>query len=275
MNGTRCVAFACVFAISTLANAQSEATGYGWLDADTGYYRSDHGGTGFKYLEAAGSRLGWKWMERWRSFSYGAMYAPGEKSSATWSAGVRYADGPFSASLAYTRLRHPAGIAALYPYPAVGISAFLGQTVAVVDPLTGAVTDRYAAGVFGAGSQPVLTIGVQWKIGSISLVGNAASTTFNGVGRPSVMRAIEIGGTAQLSPVWLSAVGYQHASFEDSGWHQLTAGVAYSLSNWAAVYLSGDYLQSSGNGRGGMGYGAGPWSMSRQADIRMGMQMKF
>lgn len=310
MKRTRCVALACAVAVASMAQAQSPVLAYSWFDAGMAYGRiGSVTGLSLDDLLNAGNRLGLRGLESWGSdhaiyygeyhgeprrtdygrlanpfrisvaagngISYGAMYAPIENSGNAWSADVRYAHGAFGAGLAYTRLRHSAGVAALYPYPATGVTALPGPTVAIVNPLTGAVAGFYAAGPLAMESRTVLAASAQWKAGSIALIGNAAAGGFKGYGRESPMRAFEVGGIAQLSPAWMSAIGYQHTSFEDAGWHQLTAGVAYSPSNWGAIYLSGDYVQASGNSQSAAGFGSMLPGASRQADIRMGMRLKF
>jgi hypothetical protein len=84
-----------------------------------------------------------------KGISFGGMYSFSNRAGdfhngSAWSAGANYANGPVGVSVAYTRLNQPNGLAALDPYAAIGVTQFLGQTVATRDPVTGAVTDLFA-----------------------------------------------------------------------------------------------------------------------------------
>lgn len=213
-------------------------------------------------------------------FSYGGMYSFGDaagnaRTGRAWSLGTQYANGPLTAGVAYTRLDNPFSDATIYPYAAIGITSALGQTVGVVDPLTGAVTDLYAVTPFPVDSQAVFAVGAQWMFGKFALIGNTTNTTFKGDGRSAMMRAHEVGLRFPFSSLWSTAFGFQHTSVEASRWNRISAGLAYSLSKWVTVHVSGDYLMAPGHMHRVIGYSFAPSDMNRQSDIQIGLRVRF
>jgi outer membrane protein OmpU len=113
-------------------------------------------------------------------FNAGAMYAMGEtagslRTGSSWSAGAHYTSGAFTTGLAVSRLNNPSGLAAIYPYWAIGVKDFLGQTVS---------TDQ----ALPVDSQTIVALGVQYADGPLALMANTTATTFKGFGTESTMR---------------------------------------------------------------------------------------
>ncbi|MGS0741675.1 porin [Glaciimonas sp. GG7] len=250
-------------------NVSAFASGYAIHQGDFDRFNMDRLKNAVKFSSA-----------EFNGFKYGAMYSFGEvagngHTKSAWSAGAHYTSGPFTTGVAYTRLNNPFGVSALDPFAAIGVQTFLGQQVATVDPVTGAVTDLYSVNAFPVDSQGIVTIGAQYVFGAFSLLGNFTDTTFKGFGQTSQMRVEEIGGTYQLTAALLGVLGYQHTSFEASRWNQISAGMTYALSKRTAIYVSGDYLKASSNTNAVIGYSFTPSSTNRQSDIRIGMHTKF
>ncbi|WP_290872462.1 porin [Aquabacterium sp.] len=202
-----------------------------------------------------------------QGFNVGAQYAFGEtagslRAGSSWSAGAHYTSGAFTTGLAISRLNNPSGLAAIYPYWAIGVTQFLGQTVA---------TDA----ALPVDSQTIVALGAQYAEGPLALMANTTATTFKGYGTESTMHVYEVGGTWNFTPAVQAQTGFQHTTFEGHRWNQLSAGLSMALSKRTAVYISGDVLQASKDVDAVIGYSFGNSTTNRQSDIRVGMRHKF
>lgn len=215
-----------------------------------------------------------------KGLSFGGMYSFSNRAGdfhdgSSWSAGVNYAHGPFAASVAYTRLNDPSGLAALDPYGAIGVSTFLGQTVATRDPATGAVTDLYASTPFAVDSQATLGVGGSYTIGDLMLMGDFTDTTFKGYGQSSSMKVYEAGALYNVTPALFGVLGYQYTTFEGKHWNSVSIGTTYALSKRTSLYAGGDFLVASSGVDANIGYNFAPSSSSHQSMARIGLFHSF
>ncbi|QBR00647.1 porin [Paraburkholderia pallida] len=215
-----------------------------------------------------------------KGLSFGGMYSFSNRAGdfhngSSWSAGVNYAHGPFAASVAYTRLNQPSGLAALDPYGAIGVTTFLGQTVATRDPVTGAVTDLYASTPFNVDSQGTLGVGASYTLGKLMLMGNFTDTTFKGYGQSSSMKVYEAGGVYNFTEALFGVLGYQYTTFEGHHWNSISAGATYALSKRTSVYAGADFLVASSGVDANIGYNFTPSSSQHQSMARIGMFHSF
>jgi outer membrane protein OmpU len=215
-----------------------------------------------------------------KGLSFGAMYSFSNRAGdfhngSSWSAGVNYAHGPFAASVAYTRLNQPSGLAALDPYGAIGVTTFLGQTVATRDPVTGEVTDLYASQQFNVDYQGTLGVGASYTIGNLQLMGNFTDTTFKGYGQSSSMKVYEAGGVYNFTEALFGVLGYQYTTFEGKHWNSVSVGATYGLSKRTWLYVGGDFLVASSGVDANIGYNFTPSSSNHQSMARIGMYHSF
>lgn len=237
-------------------NASAYASGYAIHQGDFDRFLLDRLPNAVKYTSPTVQGL-----------SAGAMFAFGETPGSTrtksaWSAGAQYAQGAFTAGLAHTRLNNPWGLAALYPYAAMGVRTFLGRAVDVDEAVA-------------VDSQAITALGASVALGAFTVLGNVTSTAFKGQGERSSMRVLEAGGTWQLTPSLQAQTGFQHTRFEGRQWNQLSAGLSMALSKRTAVYVSGDWLKASRDVDAVIGYAFGNSTTNRQADLRIGMRHRF
>lgn len=212
--------------------------------------------------------------------TFGGMYSFGNVSgnfhqNSAYSVGAHYAHGDFTVGTAYTRLNNPNGIYAFDPYAMIGTKTFLGQTVATVDPATGAVTDLYGSNAFAVDSQRAFGIGSSYTIGNLMLAANFTYTTIKGFGHSSHMNVYEGGASYNFTPSLSLYGGYQYTRFEGNNWNQGALGLHYLLSKRTDVYISGDYLRASSGVDAVIGYSFTPSTSNTQSDIRIGMRHSF
>lgn len=212
--------------------------------------------------------------------TFGAMYSFSNRAGdfhngSAWSAGVNFTHGPFAASVAYTRLAQPSGLAALDPYAAIGVTTFLGQTVATRNPVTGQVTDLYASTGFNVDSQGTLGVGASYTIGKLMLLGNFTDTTFKGYGQSSSMKVYEAGGVYNFTEALFGVLGYQYTTFEGKHWNSVSVGSTYALSKRTSVYAGADFLVASSGVDANIGYNFTPSSTQHQSMVRIGMFHSF
>lgn len=213
-------------------------------------------------------------------FSFGGMYSFSNRAGdfhdgSAFSAGANYANGPVGISVAYTRLNQPNGLAALDPYAAIGVTQFLGQTVATRDPATGVVTDLFANTAFNVDSQGTFGVGASYTISKLTLMGNFTDTTFKGYGNSSSMKVYELGGLYNFTPALSGVLGAQHTTFEGQHWNSLSVGATYALSKRTSVYAGADFLSASSNVDANIGYNFTPSSTNHQNMARIGMFHSF
>ncbi|SDR62674.1 porin [Paraburkholderia tuberum] len=250
-------------------NISSFGSGYAIHQGDFDRMNGDRLPNSIKYMSPDVSGL-----------TFGGMYSFGntagdfhEKSA--YSLGAHYAHGDFTVGTAYTRLNNPNGIYAFDPYAMIGAKTFLGQTVATVNPTTGAVTDLYSSIPFNIDSQATFGIGSSCGIGDLMLFGNYTYTTIKGFGQSSHMHVGEGGASYNFTPALTLYGGYQYTYYEGTHWNQGSLGLHYLLSKRTDVYVSGDYLKGSNGVNAVIGYSFTPSTSSTQSDVRIGMRHSF
>ncbi len=174
--------------------------------------------------------------------TFGAMYgfsnqagafagAPGTSgSSAAYSFGLNYVNGPLGIGAAYTDIRFPGSAAPAFSTSLANASALTGTSVAK-DLATAGVGARYAIGP--------ATLWALWTHTNIEqLTGHM--TTFN---------AYEAGAKYLVTPALTGALGYTYMQAKDQTnghWNQIDASVDYALSKRTDVYLLGVYQEAKG-----------------------------
>jgi len=209
--------------------------------------------------------------------TFGAMFSFSNISDSFhdgsgWSVGMHYQSGPFASGIAYTQLNQTTAD----PYAQIGVSSFLGQTVAVKDPATGGVTDLYADTPLTIDKLGTMAVGASYDFGRLTMAGNFTYTDIRSEDDvSSSMKVYEIGGMYDITAALQGVLGYQHTLFEDTHWNQVTAALVYSLSKRTQVYVSGDYLTASDGTHAVIGYSFAPAQGSHQSDVRIGMSHFF
>jgi predicted porin len=196
--------------------------------------------------------------------------APGTTgSSAAYSFGVNYANGPFGIGAAYTDIRFPGSASPAFSTTLANASALTGTSVAK-DLATTGVGARYAIGP--------ATLWALWTHTNIEqLTGHM--TTFN---------AYEAGGKYLFTPALTGALGYTYMQAKDQTnghWNQIDASVDYALSKRTDVYLLGIYQDAAGKTHSGADLQAQIGSSSSsylpaagastQLAVRVGIRSKF
>ena len=125
------------FDITSSYNVSAFASGYGVHLGDADRQSGDRLANSVKFVSNS-----------FYGFTVGGMYsfsntAGNFHDGSAWSLGTTYTNGNFAAGGNFTRLNTPRGLAAVDPYAQFGITSMLGQTVANVDPATGARNDLY------------------------------------------------------------------------------------------------------------------------------------
>ncbi|WP_179400852.1 porin [Burkholderia guangdongensis] len=210
----------------------------------------------------------------------GAMYsfsntAGDFRDGSAWSVGANYTAGDFSAGGNYTRLNSPRGLAGLDPYAQLGVKTMLGQTVATVDPSTGAVNDLNASSAFAVDSQSIFGIGASYVFGNLTLSGDFSNTTFKGYGQSSTLRVYEAGGVYQVTTPASLVAGYQYTTFEGHHWHEVALGAHYLLSKNTDAYAALDWMRASQGVDAVIGYSFTPSSTQTQTLARVGLRHSF
>lgn len=212
-------------------------------------------------------------------FNFGVMYSFSNQAGnfhdgSGWSAGASYAYGPLTVVGAYTYVATPT----LDPYGAIGVSTFLGQTVAT-HGANGVVTDLFGNGSFALRSLATLGLGAQYQIGPVALLANFTDTKLKGTGvtegRSSTMRVYEVGSTWQINPAWSAAGSYQHTTFESHHWNEVSLGLDYALSKRTTLYGTIDGLIASSGVDPVIGYSFAPALSNKQAIVRLAMTHSF
>jgi predicted porin len=172
--------------------------------------------------------------------TFGAMYgfsnqagafagAPGASgSSAAYSFGLNYANGPFGIGAAYTDIRFP-GSASPTTFP----------TALANSSITGTAKDLATAGV-----------GAKYSIGAATMWALWTHTNIEQItGHMTIFNAYEAGGKYAFTPALTGALGYTYMQAKDltnGHWNQIDASIDYNLSKRTDVYLLGVYQDASG-----------------------------
>ncbi|WP_321794905.1 porin [Caballeronia sp. J97] len=179
-------------------------------------------------------------------FGFGGV--PGEFSrNSIWSAGVGYAHGPFSAGIAYININYP-------NYSFFGNNANSSATGS--NMASSAVISGYAS----AAKQQVLTSGLAYVIGGVTLGATYSNVQFKRIGTLPELPAMGIGGDARFHNVEFNfkyrvtpflLVGIAHNYMQGYGvnnakYNQTMCGFDYFLSKRTDLYLVGVYQHASG-----------------------------
>ncbi|CAE6851867.1 Outer membrane porin protein [Paraburkholderia aspalathi] len=197
------------------------------------------------------------------------------RDGSSWSVGSTYNLGNFSVAGNYTRLNSPTGLAGLDPYAQIGVTSMLGQTVATVNPATGAVIDSYSSTPFKVDSQSIFGIGANYVFGKLTVNGDFSNTTFKGYGQSSTMRVYETGVQYQATTPLSLIAGYQYTTFEGHHWHEVALGTHYLLSKNTDVYAAVDWMRASEGVDAVIGYSFTPSLSRNQTAARLGMRHNF
>jgi outer membrane protein OmpU len=247
-------------------NVSGDITGYGAHQGDYDRMGTDRLPNTIKYQSPS-----------FDGVSFGGMYsfsnvAGDFHDGSGWSAGARYVNGPIKLGLAYTRLNKPT----TDPYAKIGVTTFLGQAVATIDPVSGQRTDLYAQGNFQLNYSGALVLAGSYQLGHARIMANVTRTTLKSQqGVSDSMWVGEIGTIYDLTPALQAIVGYQYTTFEDVHWNELAAGLTYHLSIRTFVYGGFDYLRGSGAVDPVIGGHFTPSTGPNQTDVRIAVLHKF
>ncbi|MGF6770143.1 putative porin [Paraburkholderia sp. GAS199] len=148
-------------------------------------------------------------------------------SSAAYSFGVNYANGPFGIGAAYTDIRYPGSAAPAF------------STTLSNSAISGTAKDLSTVGVGAKYSIGPATMFALWTHTNIEQI-TGHMTTFN---------AYEAGAKYAFTPALTGGLGYTYMQAKDltnGHWNQIDADVDYALSKRTDVYLLGVYQQASG-----------------------------
>jgi len=246
-------------------NVSGDVTGYGSHQGDLDRMGTDRLPSAVKYVSPTID-----------GFTFGGMYSFSNVvgdfyDGSGWSAGVRYSNKPLTIGLAYTRLNGPT----LDPYAKLGLTSFLGQTVASVNHATDTVNDPYSGGNFRLDYSGALDLGGVYEIGKARIMANITRTTLAAGGVSSNLWTGEIGTIYNLTPFLQGIVGYNHTRFEGHHWNQFAAGLTYNLSKSTFIYGGVDFLKASSGVDPVIGGHFAPSLGSNQMDARIAMLHKF
>jgi predicted porin len=213
--------------------------------------------------------------------TFGAMYgfsnqagsfagAPGSSgSSAAYSFGLNYANGPFGIGAAYTDIRFPGSASPSFSTTLANASSLTGTSVAK-DLATAGVGAKYSIGP--------ATLWALWTHTNIEQI-TGHMTTFN---------AYEAGGKYAITPALTGALGYTYMQAKDltnGHWNQIDASVDYALSKRTDVYLLGVFQDAKGKTASGaalqsqIGVSTSSYLPTAGADtqlaVRVGLRHKF
>jgi predicted porin len=249
---------------------QTVAGNYGYHINDVDQLTSSRINNSIKYSSA-----------NFYGLTFGAMYgfsnqagafagAPGATgSSAAYSFGLNYVNGPLGIGAAYTDIRYPGSASPTFSTTLANASSVTGTSVAK-DLATTGVGAKYSIGP--------ATLWALWTHTNIEqLTGHM--TTFN---------AYEAGGKYAITPALTGALGYTYMQAKDltnGHWNQIDASVDYALSKRTDVYLLGIYQDASGKTQTGaqlqsqIGVSTSSYlpvaGASTQLAVRVGIRHKF
>lgn len=254
----------------------------------TAQYAMNNWASGYASHQGDLDRMAWERLDNvvkfksadMNGFHAGAMYSFGNVAGdfhqgSAWGAGAQYNHGPFSGGAVYLRLNNPSGSNAIDPYASTGVFSFLGQATATRDPVTGAVTDLFAAKPMAIDSQSVLTVGGSYVVSNVTFGLAYSDVWFKGFGRTNTLRTYDAGASWQITPAFAVSAAYFYASLEAIHYNQASLGVDYNLSKRTDVYLQGSLLRASGGADAVQGYSFTPSTTSNQASVRAALRVRF
>ncbi|MCP1117995.1 outer membrane protein OmpU [Robbsia andropogonis] len=213
----------------------------------------------------------------YNGLSFGLMYGFGNVAgnfhqNSSYSGTVAYTHGGFSTAAAYTRLYN----VAIYPYAQIGVTQFLGQTVATRNA-DGSVTDLYYTSPFTVDRDATAAVGASYQLGKVTLVGNFTSTNLRYGSNSATMNVYEAGAMYAPRPDVLLIGGWEYTTFEGAHWHQPTLGAQYYLSKRTSFYANVSYLRASSgvDANQGAGFYSLPSNTQTQVVSRIAMIHRF
>jgi predicted porin len=196
--------------------------------------------------------------------------APGTTgSSAAYSFGLNYLNGPLGIGAAYTDIRYPGSASPAFSTTLANASALTGTSVAKDLATTG--------------------VGARYSIGAATLFALWTHTNIEQLtGHMTVFNAYEAGGKYAFTPALTGSLGYTYMQAKDltnGHWNQIDASVDYALSKRTDVYLLGIYQDASGKTakkadlQAQIGSSASSYlpvaGASTQLAVRVGIRAKF
>lgn len=204
----------------------------------------------------------------YRGLSLGAMYSFGGVAGSVghqqiWSAGLGYANGPFTFGAAYLNARNP-NLSFYGSNPSAGTSVASMNTGSVGSATSPESNPAYA-GYASASTLQIAAAGGAWRLGPVTLGATYSNVQFRGLGDTATSGPNPFGysGTAtfnvgelnirwQLSPAFLLGTAYSYvhnggADGRDSAiYRQGSLGADYLLSKRTDVYSIVVYQHASG-----------------------------
>ncbi|MGI4861407.1 MAG: porin [Janthinobacterium lividum] len=216
--------------------------------------------------------------ESFHGIRVGAMYSFSNTTSSfhngsAWSGGISYLNGNFKAAAAYTQLNRTT----IDPYDALGVTTFLGTTVASASSSTGALSSLYSSTYLTIDELKTGGIGASYRFNKLTLKANTTLTSVTSASGAdtSIMHVYEAGGAYQVTPSLQARTGYQYTTFEKHHWNEVALGLYQSLSKRTRVYVSADYLRASRGVAAVVGYAFTPSSTQTQSLLRVGIAHTF
>jgi outer membrane protein OmpU len=213
----------------------------------------------------------------YNGLSFGLMYGFGNTAgdfhrNSSYSGTVAYKNGGFSTAVVYTRLYN----VAIYPYAQIGVTQFLGQTVATRNA-NGSVNDLYYSTPFTVDRDATVGVGGSYQIGKVTLVGNFTSTNLRYGSNSATMNVYEAGAMYAPRPDVLLIGGWEYTTFAGAHWHQPTLGAQYYISKRTSFYANVTYLRASSgvDANQGAGFYSLPSNTQTQIVSRIAMIHHF
>ncbi|WP_062083513.1 porin [Caballeronia udeis] len=250
-------------------NLASEGTGYSSHQGDfDGYSGADRLNNAVKFSSAdfGGARFG-------GMYEFGNVAGNFHQGSA-WSAGGIFKGSAFRTAIVYTKINNPTGRQGFDPYAQLGVTTFLGQTVATINPATGVATDLFPNGIH-VDSKGVFGAGALYIIGNLQLNALYNNINVKGYGTSSTMQVYQGGTQYYFAPDLFGIFDYQRTRFEESRWSRFSTGINYLFSKRTSVYAGADYLLANSGTRAAIGYAFSPSTTNKQVDVRIGMTQSF
>ncbi|MBN3728788.1 porin [Burkholderia sp. Ac-20379] len=256
----------------------------------TAQYAMSAWASGYATHQGDLDRMGWERLDNavkiksadFNGLQFGGMYAFGNvagslKEDSSWAGGFQYNHGPYSFGGVFLRMNNPNGSNAIDPYASMGAFTFLGQTTAVRNPVTGAVTDSFASTPLAIDSQSVLTLGASYSLPSPNIVFGVAYSDvwFKGFGQTNTLRTYDVGASWTVHPSFVVSAGYFYSTFERQHYNEASLGFDYLLSKQTDVYLQGSYLRTSSGLDAVQGYLFTPSTSNTQASVRLALRHRF
>ncbi|WP_347558093.1 porin [Robbsia sp. KACC 23696] len=219
-----------------------------------------------------------KYMSKsYSGLTFGAMYGFGNTAgnfhrNSSYSGSIAYTHGGFSTGAVYTRLYN----VGIYPYAQIGVTQFLGQTVATRNA-DGSVNDLYYTTPFTVDRDSTAAVGASYQIGKVTVVGNFTSTNLRYGSNSATMNVYEAGAMYAPAPDVLLIGGWEYTTFAGAHWHQPTLGAQYYLSKRTSFYANVTYLRASSgvDANQGAGFYSLPSNTQTQIVSRIAMIHRF